>query len=125
MSPAEAATTSGRLLIVAALALAAAATVLVPPAGLSLTKGLGVALALVAFVPVFVALKRSFRSNSAPKLLKTFVGGFIFKLVVISGGVYAAFKTALPVLPFVASCLAFLMALQVGEAVYFGTRRDE
>ena len=104
---------------------AAIITYLAPPMGLIWPKVWGIALAAVAFLPVLFTLKRVMASGNANKILAVFLGGFLFKLVLIIVGIYLgsrAFRADLTA--FTVSCLAFLFAMQVCEAIYFWGKRS-
>ena len=104
---------------------AGAISYLIPPLGISITKIGGVALAIIAVMPVFFLINKALTSESTSRVLGTFIGGFLFKLVIILLGVYLTVALlGWDVIPFTVSCLSFLFALQVCEALYFWGRKS-
>jgi F0F1-type ATP synthase assembly protein I len=117
--------TRSRQFAALSLLVAAAISYFIPPVGLGIAKMGGMALALVAVVPVLFLIKSALTTESTNRLLSTFVGGFLFKLIFILIGVWLAVSLLKwEVIPFTVSCLSFLFALQVCEALYFWGRKS-
>ena len=115
---------SSKSLMALALGGAAVIALAVKPSGHATAKIIGALLALTAVLPVFVFLRRALATGSPNRLLGTFVGGFLFKLVIILAGVWwAVAKAKLDVVAFTASSMAFLFAFQVCEALYFWEKK--
>jgi len=84
----------------------------------------GVALALIAFLPVFLMLKTSLTKGDTNLVLGVFVGGMFFKLVVLLLGVWAGIQLAgFPKIDLALSALSFMFALQIFESLYFWSRQ--
>jgi len=91
--------------------------------GISEAKVTGWILAVVAFLPVFMILVKKMRSGSPNEVLGVFIGGFFFKLFILGAGIWWGIKVAgFPMIEFSASCLAFLVAFQIIESLYFAGR---
>jgi len=88
--------------------------------GLNITKIAGIFLAFVAFLPVFIALKRTLGVIEPEKFLAIFVGGFFFKSIIVLVGIwYAISRIGLDKIDFAISVLAFILVLQIFESIYF------
>ena len=112
-----------RLFLLVLLVLASIITLLIGEQLFDWIKAAGVLLAMLAFLPVFFMLRYVLGSGSVTKFLVIFVGGFLFKLFVVLIGIwYAVSRMSLPVVEFVVSCLVFLLALQIYEAIYFWSK---
>jgi len=104
----------------AALVAAALVTLLTGRPWVSPVKAAGLLLAAIVVVPVFLLLRRATSSGKPTRLTGVFVGGFLFKLVVVLAGVWwAVSRAGWDVADFTVSCLAFLFAFQLCEALYF------
>lgn len=107
------------------LIIAAGVTALVGEPGVNNAKIAGAVLALIAFIPVFILLIKTVKTGGATQVLGVFVGGFLFKLVVILVALwYGLTRVEWPTLDFTVSCMSFMLALQFYEAVYFFRHRD-
>ena len=108
------------LSLVILLAVAAIITFVVGETRVNWIKLGGVVLAIVVFLPVFLMLRRTIGGGSTTRFLVIFVGGFFLKLVIVIVVIwYVIADLRLPEVDFVVGCLAFLMALQIYEAIYF------
>ncbi|MDP8229305.1 MAG: hypothetical protein P9M15_07630, partial [Candidatus Electryoneaceae bacterium] len=65
------------------LAVAIVVTLMVGEPGVNLIKVTGVLVAMVIVAPVFIMLQRAMKTGSMNRIMGTFVGGFLFKLVAI------------------------------------------
>ena len=109
-------------LLIPILALAVVVSFIVKPMGFNLPKLAGIGLALIAFLPVFILIRKSIGDDpeSANRLLGVFIGGFFFKLLVVLIGVWVGVsRLKWSNMDFVVPCLVFLFSLQVFESVYF------
>jgi len=79
---------SSKSLMALALGGAAVIALAVKPSGHATAKIIGALLALTAVLPVFIFVRRALATGSPNRLLGTFVGGFLFKLVIILAGVW-------------------------------------
>lgn len=113
---------AGILLLVAA----ALTTGLTGKPGINEAKATGILLAVAAFAPVFVLLLKSMRSGTPNEVLGTFVGGFFFKLLILGIGIWWGIKKAgFEIIDYSVACLAFLVAFQILESLYFARRVDK
>jgi len=104
---------------------AAVVTIVVGGPGLDLIKAAGILLAALTVLPVFALLVRAIRSGDSKRVLKTFVGGFLFKLIVLIVGVWwGVSRAGWDVTRFTVSCLSFVFAFQVCESIYFWAYRE-
>ncbi len=77
-------------------------------------------LALIAFLPVFIALKETLKRKNFNRTLTVFIVGFFFKLIIIISGLYFLIKQAnYPLIDTLISCMLFIILLQIFEALYF------
>ncbi len=88
--------------------------------GIGKAKLIGMGLAVLAFLPVFILLARNIGTDSFNTLLIIVVGGFLFKMLIVMIGIWAAVKKFdLPVVDLVVGCIALLLSFQAFEALYF------
>lgn len=113
-------------MLFAGLLLVAAGIVLpVGRFGLGGVKLAGGAVALVAFIPVFLTLRNAM-PRGFNRTLAVLVGGFFFKLSVIIASVWIGVRAlGLPTAEYAVACMSFLMSLQIFEALYFYRRRAQ
>lgn len=87
-------------------------------------KAIGLLLALLAFLPVFITLNRGLGKKSTEWLYGAFVIGFFFKLLVLLGGIWLGVtKFSLEINGFAFSSIGLLIILQIFEAMYFWGKR--
>ena len=111
--------------MVGVLILALAVTLAVGNAGLDIDKIAGIGLASLTVLPVFYILIRAMRSRETKTVLKTFIGGFFYKLIVLMAGIWLGLvKAGWDVTDFTVGCLSFVFAYQVCESLYFWVNRE-
>ncbi len=87
---------------------------------MTLSKAGGMLFSLHIVIPVFAFLRRALKKGNPMHFFKTFVGGFLFKLIGILAGVWWVFKySSLDRNDFLIGSLVFLFTLQISEAIYF------
>lgn len=102
------------------VALSLGIIIIVGELGIGKAKLIGMALAVVAFLPVFILLMRNIGTESFNTLLVIVVGGFLFKMLVVLIGIWAAVKKFdQPVVELIVGCIALLLSFQAFEALYF------
>ena len=102
------------------LVVAVVVTLMVGEIGVNLIKASGVFASVVIVGPVFLLLRRAMATGSMNRILGTFVGGFFFKLIGVLLIVWLIVgKAGWNQIDFTVSCLAFLIAFQIAEAIYF------
>lgn len=107
------------------LAGAATVTLTVGEPVLNLYKAAGLGLAMITVLPVFFMLIRAMNGGDTKKILKTFVVGFFFKLIVLLAGIWLGLaKAGWEITSFTVSCLAFVFAFQICESIYFWVKKD-
>ncbi len=95
-------------------------TVLLGNTGMNTIKLAGGGLAVLVFLPVFLILKREMTSGDSVKFVKTFVVGFLFKLIVLLAAFWIAIsKLKWDTMDFVVGNMVFLIMLQGYESLYF------
>ncbi len=108
-----------------ALILALLITLAAGRPGLDNAKIAGIVLASLVVLPVFFLLVRAMRSNNFKRVLKIFVGGFFYKLIVLVAGVWLGLaKIGWETAAFTVSCLVFVFAYQVCESLYFWLNKE-
>ena len=104
---------------------AAAVTLTVGEPLLNLHKAAGLGLAMITVLPVFFMLIRAMSGGDTKKILRTFVIGFFFKLIVLLAGIWLGLaKSGLEITSFTVGCLAFVFAFQICESIYFWVKKD-
>jgi len=102
------------------------AVFLVGHQGIGTTKLAGIVLAALAVLPVFGLLIRAKKAVKPKQLLAIFVGGFFFKLIILLIGIWwATTRTGMDTIDFVISCMAFMIAFQISESLYFWASTKE
>ncbi len=111
------------LYIVAIMSFAIVVTLFVGNTGINTIKLYGWLSALAIVAIPFIVILKAFQSGSSNFFMGAFVGGFLFKLIALLLVVWWAVSiVGFDKLDFSISCLSFLFALQVSEAIYFWGR---
>ncbi len=88
--------------------------------GIGTAKLSGIFLAALAILPVFGLLIRAKKAVKPKQLLAIFVGGFLYKLIILLIGIWwATARAGMDTIDFVISCMAFMIAFQISESLYF------
>ncbi len=112
--------------LIGGLILAIFVTVIIGKPGVNYVKIGGVALSVFAFLPVFIVLVKSLGRESVTFFLAIFVGGFVFKLVIILAGIwFFVARLDWDVIDFVISCMIFMLVFQLYESLYFWGKKEE
>ncbi|NQU06532.1 MAG: hypothetical protein HQ568_10595, partial [Calditrichaeota bacterium] len=60
------------------------------------------------------------------QLLAVFVGGFLYKLIILLIGIWwATARAGMDTMDFAVSCMAFMIAFQISESLYFWASTKE
>ena len=102
------------------------AVFLVGHQGMGTAKLAGLVLAALAVLPVFGLLIRAKKAVKSKQMLTVFVGGFLYKLIILLFGIWwATTRAGMDVTDFVVSCMAFMIAFQISESLYFWASKKE
>jgi len=108
------------------LAGASLLTVLLGNTGINMVKIAGGGLALLVFLPVFLMLKRQISSGDSMRFMKTFVFGFVFKLVILLVVFWLVIsKLHWDTMDFVVGNMVFLITFQGYESLYFIKKNND